>query len=274
MRGLLQATGTLALALACAGAAAGPGSDGITGDARPTPDRAPQDTIVPAGFGTLKQDDVTMSLRNGPLLVKVTPLAEPIIRLLAPDTYQRLRNLAESKREEAVRAAGMDEPALFMVSFFSYQPDVEYVAEDLQLSHQGGLHGPIAVMPVTPGFGRQRLAQQDQQVAIYAFANRIDYQLPIVIRYGLEQSEHWITIVPRLEVERARIRARARTSPVHSAIPYSLIFRYRVRSPMPSISAALRRLPFTSRSAAVMAASSRSRSVMPGLYTMTSLSSS
>lgn len=207
MRQFVQGLAGVALLVACAGAASA-GGNAPTGAAR---DRsvARQDTLVPPGYGTLKQDDVTMTLRNGPLLIKVTPLAEAIIRLLAPDTYQRLHNIAETKRAEAGRAAGIDEPVLFMVSFFSYQPDVEYITEDLQLSHQGALLNPIAVLPVTPAFGRQRLAQQDQQVGIYAFDARVDYQLPIIIRYGLEQSDQWMNIVPKLEVERARIRARA-----------------------------------------------------------------
>ncbi|MGH7503623.1 MAG: hypothetical protein ACREL7_17990 [Longimicrobiales bacterium] len=204
------ATAETTAAAAEAGATAGATAAAEAGVTAPASRQAEQDTIVPAGFGTLRQDDVTMTLRSGPLLIKVTPLAEPIIRLLAPDTYQRLRNLAASKRTEASRTGGLAEPAMFMVSFFSYQPDVEYVAEDLQFSHQGNLQGPIAVLPVTPAFGRQRLAQQDQQVAVYAFNLRVDYQLPIVIRYGLEQSDQWVNIIPKLEVERAKVRARAR----------------------------------------------------------------
>ena len=46
--------------------------------------------------------------------------------------------------------------------------------------------------------------------------------------------------------------------------PYCLILRYSVRSPIPSISAARRRLPPSSWSAARMAARSRSSIVMPG----------
>src|SRR4051794_4908289 len=48
---------------------------------------------VPIGFGSMKQDEVTLAIRTGALLVKVTPLQENIIRLLAPDTYRRLHAL-------------------------------------------------------------------------------------------------------------------------------------------------------------------------------------
>ena len=49
--------------------------------------------LVPAGYGTLIQDHFTLTLESGPLRVKVTPLAESVIRLAAPDTYERLAGL-------------------------------------------------------------------------------------------------------------------------------------------------------------------------------------
>jgi hypothetical protein len=169
-----------------------------------------EERLLPAGYGTLHQDEVTVSLRSGPLLVKATPLAEEVIRLLAPDTYDRLHALAESRRAEASRGT-IEAPQLFLVSFFSYEPDVSFTPEDLQLTHQGKLMRATRVLPVTSGFGRQRLAQQENQSAIYVFDERIDYQQPIVVRYELVESRDWgQTIIAKLEVERARVRARVR----------------------------------------------------------------
>ena len=189
-------------------AAGTPGHPAILPPAFARETAAAQDTLIPAGLGTLKQDEVTIALRSGPLLIKVTPLDEGIIRTLSPDTYQRLHALAASRGAEA-GAALAPSPALFMVSFFSYEPDVEYTAEDLQISHRGRLLNPVSVVRLTPGFGRQRLAQQETQVGIYAFDERVDYRLPIIVRYGAEESAAWNSIIPRLEVERAKIRARA-----------------------------------------------------------------
>ena len=59
-----------------------------------------------------------------------------MIRLTAPDTYQRLHALAESRRSRRPAGHG-DRPTLFLVSFFSYQPDVPFQPEDLQLQQQG-----------------------------------------------------------------------------------------------------------------------------------------
>ncbi|MBI4544372.1 MAG: hypothetical protein HY703_04175 [Gemmatimonadetes bacterium] len=165
--------------------------------------------LVPPGYGTLRQDEVTVALRSGALLIKVTPLSESVIRLLAPDTYNRLHALAESRREEARRLAGAPDSELFLVSFFSYQPDVTYQPEDVQLSHQGRLLHPLAVLPLTPGWGRQRLQQQEQQTALYAFSTDIDLELPLLVRYGLEETDEWTRIIRRLETERAKVQARA-----------------------------------------------------------------
>lgn len=166
-----------------------------------------QDPLLPAGFGTLRQDVITVSLRDGPLLIKVTPLDEGIIRLLAPDTYQRLHTLAENRRADAAGAAS--EPEMFLVSFFSYQPNTAFNPENLQLSYQGRLLQPVAIHPLTGGFGRPNLEQQDNQSGIYVFDGGIDYQQRFVVRYGAIDSNEWSSIVPKLEVERAKVRARA-----------------------------------------------------------------
>lgn len=164
--------------------------------------------LVPPGYGTLHQDQFTVSLRSGALMIKVTPLAERVIRLAAPDTYDRLHALAESRRSEAAAVAMVPDPELFLVSFFSYEPNVEFQPEGLQLVQQGRLLRARAVLPVTPGWGKQRLQQQETQIAVYAFAEAIDYEQPLVVRYGMEESRGWERIVQVLEVERAKVRAR------------------------------------------------------------------
>jgi hypothetical protein len=173
------------------------------------PTRTDARPLVPAGYGTLRQDDVTMSIRAGPLLVKLTPLDEATIRLLASDTYARLRSLRESRLEEASRQASR-EPELFLVSFFSYQPDVTYQPEDLQLLHQARLLRAASILPITTGWGRQRLAQQETQMAVYAFEGPIDYQQMMTARYGTIENEEWRQIITRLETERAKIQSRVR----------------------------------------------------------------
>ncbi len=168
--------------------------------------------LIPAGYGTLREDEFTVSLRSGSLLIKVTPLAEEVIRTAAPDTYDRLHKMAASRQAEAERKAG---PAahlqLFKVSFFSYEQDVEYQPENLQITHQGRQLRAAAILPLRPTFGRQRLAQQASEDAIYVFNLKVDYLLPMTVRYNQDQGDQWTSIVQKLEVERAKIAARSRS---------------------------------------------------------------
>jgi hypothetical protein len=165
--------------------------------------------MVPAGYGTLRQDDITLSIRAGALLVKVTPLDEATIRLLASDTYTRLRALRESRLDDAVRGMSRS-PELFLVSFFSYQPDVTYQPEDVQLLHQARVLRAASILPVTTGWGRQRLAQQETQMAVYLFEGPADYRQPMTMRYGTLENDEWRQIITRLDNERAKILSRVR----------------------------------------------------------------
>lgn len=196
----------------CAAAPSANHTDAVP-DTPPNGDRADTtagaDDLPPAGYGTLRQDAVTVPLRVGPLLIKVTPLDESITRLLAPDSYQRLNAVAESRRAEARDAVFGGQPEMFQVSFFSYEPDVRFQPQDLTLMYQGQVLRPAIILPITPGWGRERLQQREMQSAVYVFDGGIDYDLPLTVRYGMEQTDHWRRVIPTLERERAAVRARA-----------------------------------------------------------------
>lgn len=167
-------------------------------------------TLPPAGFGSLRQDEFSMTLVDGALNVKVTPLSESVIRLAAPDTYERLHALAVSRAAEARRTADRGAPALFLVSFFSREPNTEYRPEELQLTHRGRTLRPAGILALTSGWGRQLLQPQSAQSAIYVYDAAFDYALPITVRYGLRDSEDWYRrVIPRLEEERTRVETRA-----------------------------------------------------------------
>lgn len=171
--------------------------------------RAGGEALPPVGYGTLRQEAFTVTLRSRELLVKVTPLGEAVIRLAAPDTYGRLHALADSRRLRAARSAGRATVEPFLVSFFSYEPDVTFQPRDINLEHQGRLLRPLAIVPITPGWGRQRLRQQEAQSAVYGFDADIDLALPMTVRYGSERSDAWNDVIPRLETEYARVRSQA-----------------------------------------------------------------
>ena len=178
-----------------------------------TPAAAAQDTgeedLVPAGFGTLLQDEVSLSLRSEDLLIKATPLAEEVTRLTAPDTYLRLSTLAAAHREALEFQTRSTDPVLFLVSIFSYQPDVTYQPEDINIVNQGIRERPLAIQAITPGWGLQRLDQQETQMAIYAFSPFINLDLDLEIEYRDARNAGWQRILTVLETERAKVRARA-----------------------------------------------------------------
>lgn len=168
------------------------------------------DSLPPAGYGSLRQDEFSVEVTDAALHIKVTPLAEEVIRLAAPDTYDRLHALASSRSPEAERMTEGRGGALFLVSFFSRDANVEYRPEELQLGHRGRSLRPTGIVPLTTGWGRQLLQPQQTQSAIYVFEPEFDYDLPITLRYGLLQSDDWQRLViPRLEDERARVESRA-----------------------------------------------------------------
>jgi hypothetical protein len=103
---------------------------------------------------------------------------------------------------------------LFLVSFFSRDPNVPYEPEELRITHRGRSLQPVGIVPLTTGWGRQLLQPQETQSAIYVFEASFDYDLPLTIRYGMQESDDWHRVVlPRLEEERTRVESRSGIRP-------------------------------------------------------------
>jgi hypothetical protein len=167
---------------------------------------------VATGYGTLVQDEITLRIQQDQLLIKVTPLEEWVIRLTAPDTYARLQGLARAHGPRA--AAGAQAPSLFLVSLFSYSPDVTYEPEDLLLVNRGLRFRPRGIAPITPSWGTQRLGQQETRMAVYAFQEGIDLETDLVVEYQELRNAIWRDrILPTLQAEEAKVRARSGGGP-------------------------------------------------------------
>ena len=183
------------------------------GAPKPSSGGTPQETeslLVPPGFGTLLQDQISLRHQSGDLLIKITPLDEGIIRLTAPDTYERLRGLAEIHGPRAARTPSASQSSLFLVSLFSYQPDVTYEPEDLLLVNRGLRLRPQGIAPITPSWGTQRLGQQETTMAIYAFEGGIEWETDLVAEYQQLRNEAWRDqVLPLLQAERAKVKARS-----------------------------------------------------------------
>ena len=168
------------------------------------PPAAATDALPPAGYGTLRQEEISMTLRTESLEVMVTPLAESFTRVTAPDSYDRLSGIAESHRPRV----GEDEH-LFLVSFFTQQPEARFNPEEVQLLSRGLRLRPVSIFPVTPTWGQHRVRQRTTEMAVYAFPAELELEAELALAYGLEESGDWQGVLSRVQAERARARARA-----------------------------------------------------------------
>jgi hypothetical protein len=167
---------------------------------------------VPAGFGSLKQDEIAIQLRPQGLIIRAIPLDEDIIRLLTPDSYRALRDLQESNRtaiEAITRRSGGRRPNAWYVSFYGLQPEARFSPMELVVTSAGQDFRPIDVIPLTTGFGEQRLRQRETQSAVYLYPAEVDVDHPLVVTFQGERNSSWDQLLQRIERERALVRARA-----------------------------------------------------------------
>ena len=131
----------------------------------------------------------------------VTPLAESVTRVAAPDTYSRLSAVAQGQGRDAPPGS-----QLFMVSFFTRQQEVRFVPEEVHIISRGLRLRPLRIEPVTPTWGQRRVQQRTTETAVYAFSGELDLEADLIVAYGLEQTGSWGTTITRIQAERARAR--------------------------------------------------------------------
>ncbi len=168
--------------------------------------------LPPAGYGTLRQDDVSLRLDIETHRIQVVPLHEGIIRLLANDTYASLHRLRESKAEEIQQVAsryGIREPTLFLVTFFGRQDQARFLPEILTVTSQSRLFRPIEIFPLSPLWSGQLLNQRETARAIYMYEDGIRLANEMTISYGSFTNDAWALIVRVLDAERGAVLARA-----------------------------------------------------------------
>ena len=171
------------------------------------------------GFGTLSQDDITIPIEvpEGNLFIKITPLTEWVIRMTAPDTYRRLNGYkvarGEQIRDRARRNGQRGWPLVLFVSFYTRAVESTYEPYDLQIQSQNLVFRPFDIIAVTPDFNRERLRQQESQVALYLFDGEIDLDLPMTVVYDRRDSRRWDAIRSILDRELAKVMSRVPTTP-------------------------------------------------------------
>lgn len=224
--GIARAGAAVALAGAAAvGACAhGPGSAPGTGSGPPGGADRPSTlqstlaadsldpSLVPAGYGTLRQEDVAIRIQYLGMIARFLPLDESVIRLLAPDSYRALRDIQASKRDEIERMArrySIVRPRLWYVSFSGLeQGETRFSPLELTVTSGGRDFRPVDAIALTPGFGEQRLGPRETQAALYVFDGEVNVDQPLTLTFQTVRSTAWTATLRRIERERSLVRSR------------------------------------------------------------------
>jgi hypothetical protein len=169
--------------------------------------------LIPPNYGSLRLDDVAISVQLQGLTIRAIPLDESVIRALAPDSYGSLHALREAHAAELgrIRARlGLGSVQAWHVQFFNVQQgEARYDPRGVQIRSAGRDFRPLDVIPLVTGFEDGRLAQGRSVNAIFAFDPAVSLSQPLVVTLAGQSSSAWSDVLPRLERERAAVWSRA-----------------------------------------------------------------
>lgn len=200
------ALGLVALVMSCAPATQEEGPPDELGA------RSRQETLVPPGYGSLRQEEVAIRIQLPAVLVRAVPLDESITRLLSPDSYRALRDLERSRRAEIEQLAWrhrVRNPSLWYISFFGLEPEARFSPMEIVITSAGRDFRPLDVVPLSTGFGGQRIRQREVQSAIFLFDDGININLPLTMTVESVPNASWGGILRAVERERALVRSRS-----------------------------------------------------------------
>lgn len=218
MRNVDKGIAVLAVLAACGG----PGQRATPALEAQAPAGWQDTTVVPAGFGTLRRDDIVVQFSTSQLQIQVLPLEEEIIRLLLPDAYQALSNLVQSKRDaiaEAARRGAVTNPELVLVTFRGVVPQARFSPDEVSIGSRGQIFRPVGVVPLSTAWDTYQLEARQQAMAIYLFPDGISFRERLLVGYQGLVNDSWSRTLNAVERERNAVLARARASRADSAPP-------------------------------------------------------
>ena len=205
----------LPLLLACAGTRALPAQTPPASAASAAGADTLDPNFVPAGFGSLRQEDIALRVvPSSGLQVRAVPLDERFIRLLSPDSYRSLRELSARKAREiqdVKERLRLPSYTLWYVSFYAIeQGETRFSPLELIISNVGRDFRPLEIVPLSAGFGEYRLRQRETQTAILIFDGQMDLNQPLTAQMeGRSSTTDWGTVLQQVERERTLVRNRA-----------------------------------------------------------------
>jgi hypothetical protein len=168
--------------------------------------------LPPPGYGSLKQDNVSLRITLNDIEIRFLPLDERLIRLMAPDAYESLHGLVVSRQaaiDSAARTAGLTSPGLALVTFFALRSAARFDPENVSLSYRGQFERPAAIVPYTGTFTSRQLDVRQQATGIYLFDEPLPVFEPFDVVYGTSQSSWNDEILRRIGIERVRVQSRS-----------------------------------------------------------------
>jgi len=181
--------------------------------ARPARAQVDSAGLLPAGFGTLSIDDITLQFSTDELDIRMVPLDERVLRLAKPSvdsSMDQLVNQFRGKIQEAASRNGISSPGLALVTFYSRQPNARYSPEDLSVLSPGREYRPVVMIPYSSNFNNGQLDLRQRATAIYVFEDPIPVETNFGLRYGVNSfPDAWSGIRLRLDREKARVIARS-----------------------------------------------------------------
>ena len=172
----------------------------------------PGGELPPPGYGSLKQDNISLRISTSEIEVRFMPLDERLIRLLAPDAYASLHGLVVSRKaaiDEAARQDNLTQPGLVLVSFFALRPAARFDPDLVNISYRSQFERPAAIVPYTGNFSSRQLDVRQQASAIYLFDEPLPVFEPFEVVYGGSKAAWDDAVLRRIGVERSRVQARA-----------------------------------------------------------------
>lgn len=155
-----------------------------------------------SGVGSLRQDEISLSLMMEDVQVQMTPLSPVVLEATAPDTRRRLSSLVPSSVQGAH----------FLLSVFTEAPGGRaFEPSDVILENRGRTFRPTRIRGLTPSWGNGQLRQRQAEQAVYSFSPEVDLELPLTVIVAGVRNSAWESIRPRIDAERARIGANGRS---------------------------------------------------------------
>jgi hypothetical protein len=162
------------------------------------------------GAGSLRQEDISLRLQFRGVMMRLFPLDTQVISLLSPDSYRSMRELLAAHGQRIARAAasaGQEKPSVWYALFYALEPDARFSPSDVVITSSARDYRPLDIVPLSSGFGQQRIAQGTSQTALYIFDATLDVSQELEVRMEGASNAEWAAVLRVLERERARIRA-------------------------------------------------------------------